>query len=261
MRERPRQKRTPIEPEAVVRAALEILDAKGLEHVTLREIASRLGVQAPALYWHFKDKQDIVEDMAQVILKDARIDEIQRPKDIDSWAEWLAEVARSMRRALLSHREGGRVVAGASFFRARSLASLAILATEVTKEAGFDTVHASLAVAVVFDYVWGYVIEEQAGFGPEPKEISSKSDKSYEEVMEEIYQSDFGPQMKVLSAVVKEIDGLTFDERFEWGLQVIITGLKSTLRNTKNEKTKKGTSHQQETLGIRARGSDPQAAS
>lgn len=234
MRERPRR-RAPIEPDAVVRAALEILDEGGLEHVTLREIATRLGVKAPALYWHFKDKQDIVEDMAQAILKDARIDEIQRPKDIDSWAEWLADVARSMRKALLSHREGGRVVAGASFFRARSLASLAILASDVTKEAGFDTAHASLAVAVVFDYVWGYVIEEQAGFGPGPDDHDSSKDNLYEESRRAIEQSDFGPQMRILETITKEIDGLTLEERFDWGLLVIIAGLKTALKEEKGK--------------------------
>ena len=230
MRVRAKPKRAPIEPEAVVRTALEILDAKGLEHVTLREIASRLGVKAPALYWHFKDKQDLVEDMAHFILKDARIDEIQMPKDIHSWAEWLADVARSMRRALLSHREGGRVVAGATFFRARSLASLAILANRVTKEAGFDVAHAHLAVAVVFDYVWGYVIEEQAGFGPEPEDRSPEAAERYEKAMESVFQSDFGPQMKILNEAVRDMDSLTPDERFEWGLQVIITGLKAALK-------------------------------
>lgn len=234
MRERPRR-RAPIEPDAVVRTALEILDERGLEHVTLREIATRLGVKAPALYWHFKDKQDIVEDMAQAILKDARIDEIQRPKDIDEWAEWLADAAHSMRKALLSHREGGRVVAGASFFRARSLASLAILASNVTKEAGFDTAHASLAVAVVFDYVWGYVIEEQAGFGPGPDGHDSSEDGAYEESMKAIEQSDFGPQMKILESIAEEIDGLTLEERFDWGLRVIITGLKSALNEQKRK--------------------------
>lgn len=221
-----------------MRVALEILDAKGLEHVTVRGIATRLGVQAPALYWHFKDKQDIVDDMAQAILKDARIDEIRAPEDISLWADWLAEAARSMRRALLSHREGGRVVAGASFFRARSLAALAILGSRVMKEAGFDVVNANLAVAVVFDYVWGYVIEEQAGFGPEPDDLVLAREKWYKEARESILKSDFGPQMEVLDAVVKEIDKLTPDERFEWGLQVIIKGLKSEVVGSKGPSKK-----------------------
>jgi TetR/AcrR family transcriptional regulator, tetracycline repressor protein len=227
MRERAPRRRAPIEPEAVVRTGLQILDEKGLEHVTLREIASRLGVKAPALYWHFRDKQDLMDDMAQAILIDAGLDKIQMPKDIGSWAEWLADAARSMRRALLSHREGGRVVAGATLFRARSLALLGLMAIRVTKEAGFDATQASLAVTTVFDYVWGYVIEEQAAFGPDPKE------KSYEQVMESMYQSDFGPQVKMLEAVIKEVERLTPEQRFDWGLEAIITGLKSALKEAR----------------------------
>ena len=79
MRERPNQKSPRIEPEAVVRAGLEILDEEGLDGITLRKIASRLGVQAPALYWHFRDKSDIIDDMAQAILKEGGIEESGRP--------------------------------------------------------------------------------------------------------------------------------------------------------------------------------------
>ena len=52
------------------------------------------------------------------------------------------------------------------------------MATEVMREAGFDLVHANLAVAVVFDFVRGYVIEEQAGFGPSPEEVSRARKKA-----------------------------------------------------------------------------------
>ena len=69
-----RKTKTPhIQPDAVIKAALEILDAEGLENVTLRRIAAKLNVQAPALYWHFKDKSDITDDMAQAILKNAKL--------------------------------------------------------------------------------------------------------------------------------------------------------------------------------------------
>src|SRR5208283_4458643 len=148
-----------IEPEAVVGAALEILDAEGLEHITLRKISSRIGVQAPALYWHFRDKQDITDDMAQAILVQGGVEDIKPPRDPTAWAEWLVETAHVVRRAMVSHRDGGRVVAGASF-RARTLEKVVVLTIRVLNEAGFDLLHASLAAATTIDYVWGYVIEE-----------------------------------------------------------------------------------------------------
>ena len=112
MRDRPKRKSPHIEPEAVVRAGLEILDAEGLENVTLRRIADKLSVQAPALYWHFKDKADIIDDMAQAILKEGGIEDLVAPSDSKAWAEWLTRTAHSLHKAMLSHREGGRIVAG-----------------------------------------------------------------------------------------------------------------------------------------------------
>jgi TetR/AcrR family transcriptional regulator, tetracycline repressor protein len=41
---------------AIVQAALDLLDEAGTDGLTLRALASRLGVQAPALYWHVASK-------------------------------------------------------------------------------------------------------------------------------------------------------------------------------------------------------------
>src|ERR1700688_4158094 len=50
--------------QGVVRTALRILDEVGLDGLTVRKLASELGVQAPALYWHFKNKQALLDEMA-----------------------------------------------------------------------------------------------------------------------------------------------------------------------------------------------------
>ena len=217
-----------IEPEAVVRAALEILDAEGLEHVTLRQISSKLGVQAPALYWHFKDKQDIIDDMAQAILVQGGLEDIKRPRDPAAWAEWLIETAHAVRRAMVSHRDGGRVVAGASF-RARTLAKLAILTTRVLNEAGFDLLHASLATGTTFDYIWGFVIEEQAGEGPEPEPAPPQGQEVASPFALDLMDAD------LMDAIMTERDKLTATEKFEWGLRVIVSGLKPTLADRKKK--------------------------
>jgi TetR/AcrR family tetracycline transcriptional repressor len=226
---RVRRARTPhIEPEAVVRAALEILDAEGLEHITLRKISSRIGVQAPALYWHFRDKQDITDDMAQAILVQGGVEDIKPPRDSTAWAEWLVETAHVVRRAMVSHRDGGRVVAGASF-RARTLENVVMLAINVLNKAGFDLLHASLATATTIDYVWGYVIEEQAGYGPEPEDVTPQGQRAAS-------RFELDP---LLDAIMKETAKLTATEKFDWGLRIIVSGLKSELVDSmSNIKTK-----------------------
>jgi TetR/AcrR family transcriptional regulator, tetracycline repressor protein len=227
MKIRPKKQR--IDPEEVVRAAITLLDSKGLDQITLRQLASKFGVQPPALYWHFKDKQDLVDDMAQTILKSGGIEEIDLPTDTAAWAEWLTSVAYSTRRALLSHRDGGRVVAGASFFRAKALARLGVLTIVVLNRAGFDPVHATLGAGTILDYVWGYVIEEQAGYGPE---VNPRIPTEGEEVAPPFGLFDLYGMDAV--AIARDRQKLTADEKFDWGLQLIITGLKSALEKAKN---------------------------
>ena len=86
--------------EGYIRAALELLDEVGLSGLTLRKLGSRLGVQGPALYAHFRSKQDLLDQMAEVMLDDelARLDEAE----YEGWSEWLADRARVIRRGLLS---------------------------------------------------------------------------------------------------------------------------------------------------------------
>lgn len=221
-----RPKRERIDPDDVVRAGVALLDSEGLDRVTLTRLASKFGVQPPALYWHFKDKQDLTNDMAEAILRAGRIDEIKLPKDKAGWAEWLTSVAHSTRRALISHRDGGRLVAGAEIFRVKTLAKLGILVTVGLRRAGFDLTHAYLGTTVVFDYIWRHVVEEQSGQGieVEPEGLLRR----------EHLASQFG--LDFLG--VEEIDALFEDgrkvsanEKFDWGLRVIIDGLKSALKD------------------------------
>lgn len=57
--------REPLNREAIVAATRELLRAEGLEAVTLRRVATALGVTAPALYAHVADKRDLLRGVAE----------------------------------------------------------------------------------------------------------------------------------------------------------------------------------------------------
>jgi TetR/AcrR family transcriptional regulator, tetracycline repressor protein len=57
--------------DAITQAGLRLLDATGIEGVTMRALAAELGVQAPTLYWHVKSKRDIFRAMAVAMTRDA----------------------------------------------------------------------------------------------------------------------------------------------------------------------------------------------
>jgi AcrR family transcriptional regulator len=63
-------KRRGLTREALVARALELGDAEGLEAVTLRRLASDLGVTPMALYRHVRDKQDLINAMTEVVMED-----------------------------------------------------------------------------------------------------------------------------------------------------------------------------------------------
>lgn len=205
-----KKKEPRIQPEAAIKAALDILEEDGLESVTLRRIATKLNVQAPALYWHFQNKQDIIDDMAHFILAD-NIKNVCKPSIPEKWADWLFEMAHTLRNALLSHREGARIVAGAGLARARALAELAELTTGVMREAGFDACSAGIATTTIISYTFGYVIEEQSAPSLEPENI------------EDLYV-----QFPHLAAAHRAKESLSAAELFDRGLYLIIQSLGSS---------------------------------
>lgn len=149
-----------LQRQAVVRAALALLDEVGLDGLTVRRLAERLGVQNPALYWHFRNKQALLDAMATTMLADTFAG-IQPPATRDMWADWLAEVAERFRRALLTYRDGARVVATADLAGSELLA-VQEMAMGVLTSAGFDRRTALVGVVAIFDYTLGAAFEEQA---------------------------------------------------------------------------------------------------
>lgn len=52
----------------VARAGLKLLNEVGLEQLTLRLLAKDLKIQAPTVYWHFKSKEELIDEMATTVL-------------------------------------------------------------------------------------------------------------------------------------------------------------------------------------------------
>lgn len=95
---RPNQAR--ITREGATRAALEIIDRDGLEALSLELVARNLGVKAPSLYHHFRDKAELLAEVARFILLDLGLGE--QPEEL-AWDEALVQVCLATRRALLRH--------------------------------------------------------------------------------------------------------------------------------------------------------------
>ena len=203
----------PLQKEAIVAKALEILNRDGLEGVTLRRVASELGVKAASLYWHVRNKRELLDVMAEEMLRShfASYD----PPDRDTpWQVWLSGMVNKLREALLAYRDGGLVVAGANPNRAKTFAKLgAFLLTTLRQTYSLDLEVAGVLCTTVLVYTWASVIEEQTS-----------------PPIEEIIQKGPAIQQYLPAAMVQELSSLSASGRtaasfFNQGLELIIAGV------------------------------------
>jgi TetR/AcrR family tetracycline transcriptional repressor len=147
--------------DVIARAGLRLLDEAGLAGVTMRSVATALGIQAPTLYWHLSSKQELVDAIANIIAADFA--QRLRPRSANQpIAHWLAEWARSLRAAILAHRDGARVFAGSY---TPAIDQCNELALAEMRGVGFTLELAAKAVLTLFHYTTGSAVEEQARTG------------------------------------------------------------------------------------------------
>lgn len=100
---RPRTGEEAIDVRRIVTAAWALVDRSGMAGLSTRALAAALHVKSPALYWHVRNKEELLSLMVEHLLQDS-LDGI--PPDLH-WSEWLKQVARRQRQLLLSHRDSG----------------------------------------------------------------------------------------------------------------------------------------------------------
>jgi TetR/AcrR family tetracycline transcriptional repressor len=98
-----------LDRERLVAAGFAQLEEDGLEGLSMRRLATRLGVQAPALYWHIGDKAELLGLMARAIYAMA----YAKVPEASDWRGWLYGFARALRASFAAHRDGARLCATA----------------------------------------------------------------------------------------------------------------------------------------------------
>jgi TetR/AcrR family transcriptional regulator, tetracycline repressor protein len=143
----------------IVTEAVALLDADGLEGVTLRKLAQRLGVQAPTLYWHIPSKAALVTAIAEEIL-DQEFPDLTPPEPDQRWQDWLTGMAQRLRRALLAHPDGARVISASHL--SLKMAAISELAMSTLVDRGLPLRQARLMMLTVEHFIIGHVLAEQA---------------------------------------------------------------------------------------------------
>jgi TetR/AcrR family tetracycline transcriptional repressor len=197
----------PIDRWQIIAEAVALLDEAGLEGVTLRKLASRLGVQAPTLYWHIRNKAALVNAIAEAILE-KEFGTIDPPADDEPWPDWLRAVAHRLRRAMLAHPDGARVVSAGQL--SATMATISETAIRTLIERGLTLRDARLTVLAVERFTIGHVLEEQA---PRPDE------ETLADFDAESFAAD---HPTVIAGIVEYFEKGTVDTLFDDTLRVIL---------------------------------------
>ncbi|MET8812521.1 TetR/AcrR family transcriptional regulator C-terminal domain-containing protein [Streptomyces sp. NPDC004549] len=206
------ERRAPLDRRRVADTALRLLNETGLDGLTLRAIARELDVKAPALYWHFKDKQALLDEMATEMYRRMMAGVSLDPAD--TWQERLYRTNRGLRAALLTYRDGAKVFSGTRFTGTEHGSAMESH-LRVFTAAGFTLAQAVNAARTANMYTIGFVTEEQ---GVRP--LSGELREGYDLAERTRRLAEFP-----LAAEAGPFLFENYDEQFEEGLALIVAGI------------------------------------
>ena len=211
-----------LDRDLVIRTSLRLLDDVGLDGLTLRRLAAELDVQAPALYWHFASKQDLLDHMAHALTR-PWMQNIRTMGAGQRWEDWLTEIARAYRALLLSHRDGARLVASTRPLP-DSLPLLDGCIAAFQESTGCGPGQSLQCLTTIIAFVRGFVLDEEA----EPHRAQGPPDAQAHSGAGHILERSPQP-VPHLAAAMADVGSPSGDRTFEYGLHLIISGVRTTM--------------------------------
>jgi AcrR family transcriptional regulator len=208
------QPRSPLTRERILRAALDLADADGIDSLTMRKLGESLGFEAMSLYNHVANKDDLLDGMVDLVLA-----ETEPPAPDVDWVDAVRASARSVHDAFRKHRWAASLLMDPGHIRPGRLRYMDLLLRRL-REAGFDADTTYHAYHVLDGHIFGfslwenthtYTAEQAERFADEFERLIPKDELPY---LYEHGRQHFaeGPHREVSA--------------FEFGLDLILEGLK-----------------------------------
>ena len=204
-------KRRPLSRRRVLEAAVRFADREGLDALSMRKLGAELGVEAMSLYNHVPNKDALLDGMVEVLLG-----ELEVPSENAAWEERIREAYRGFRRLARRHPN----VFPLLVLRPPDTMDGVWLVEEFLKTmrgAGFDAPTALYAFRTLSAYATGYAMAEIRGFAMEPD--------GGRDGAAALPAGEF-PHIVELG---ERLGGVDRDAEFEFGLDLILNGLRRRL--------------------------------
>lgn len=224
---KPGPARQPLSREAIVNAALKVVDEQGLADLSMRAVAKALGTGPASLYAHVANKEQLID-----LVLDRVYGEFEVPEpDPARWQEQLKEFVRSGRRVILAHRGLAAAMLGTAPMGPNGLrvveGGLALL-----RAAGLPETTAAYAGELLGQYIAVTALEYETNrerFGTASEEQINAWTDQYRRYVENLPAGRF-PNLIQMARSGLLTPG-TEEERFELGLDILVRGLASFTSN------------------------------
>jgi TetR/AcrR family tetracycline transcriptional repressor len=212
----PTDRRRQLTRDAVVLRALDVLEAEGLDGLTMRRLAAALGVKAASLYNHVVDKEELL-----ALMGDAMCAGIPNVSPSRPWRRELEAAAANFRAALMGHRDGGRVIASTSPAGPNRLRLIEqILAT--IRRAGFMPATAADLAFILNSYVVGFVLDETASAPTDPTAAASQR-----ELARKRFKTLPRDEYPTIVELADQLVDSPAERRFRTGLRALLDGFEA----------------------------------
>ncbi len=219
--------RARLSKQAVVGRALALADTTGLDSLTIRRLATELGVTPMALYWHFRSKEELTDALADRIWGEIST-------DVDHAAPWpqqLRGLLESLVAVLRAHPSAAQLLVG-SEKQVPAAREVTEVTLAVLQQAGFD---ARYAAEVARSALWTglTLVMNEPGFEPglseeERAEVQRRKRVELASLPPERY-----PRLVASAVWLTACDDPEFHYRF--GVDLFIAGVKSMARSLARE--------------------------
>lgn len=152
--------RTPLDRQRVLTAALALVDAEGLDALSMRRLGAELGVEAMSLYKHVANKDALLDGIIERLWSEVGAAQPDHP----DWASRLRSFARAVRAMMHRHPQAASLLFSRCVLPSPLLGSYATL-VDALREAGFDEPTAGRTVRSLCSYAMGYASNELYCFG------------------------------------------------------------------------------------------------
>lgn len=201
--------------ERAIRVAVALADERGIDGLSMRKLAVELGIEAMSLYYHVRNKDDILDGMLDVVYS-----EFATPRAGDEWRAAMHARAESTRSVLAQHPWAISIKARTS----PGPATLGHLDSVIgcLTAAGFSMPLTGHALSILDSYVLGFAQQEATL----PLDPSGDITAAAEEVMaqQEAMAESF-PNMANMAASLVLQPGYAYGNEFAFGLNLILDGI------------------------------------